>query len=146
MKRWQLVALTACGVSIACQSLANEGVGMAQFTIAKSQTEEFAFKLGGYSVCHELMTLLRENGDTSDEAATLKTLYQGATKPKDLRVRFLEKIERGGYNFDQMFILDEMLERTYQEALVKTKTDLSNSRAENVLLFCSTARRLARSY
>ena len=125
---------------------AQQPASMAQFTIARSQVSEFASELGPYEACYELVEDIRQSRTVSDHAGTLKVLYQGAIAPEKLRLSFMEKLERAGYNFDQMYMLDELLTSDYPASKTFTKSLIKLGGNDDILVICSQARALPTRY
>jgi len=125
---------------------AQQSASMAQFTIAKSQVSDFASELGSYDACSDLVKGIRENGIVSDYAATLKILYQDAVATQKLRLTFLEELERAGYSFEQMFMLDELLTSEFNASKGSAARGLETYGRDYILVTCSQARTLPAGY
>lgn len=125
---------------------AQQSASMTQFTIAKSQVSDFASELGSYDACLDLVSDIRENGIVSDYAATLKVLYQGAVATQKIRLTFLEKLERAGYSFEQMFMLDDLLTSEFNASKGSATRRLEAYDRDYILVTCSQVRTLPAGY
>ena len=121
-------------------AVSDKGVSMARFTDAKAEISKFPERLGAYTACHELVGIIREGGYRSDSAAVIKTLFQGATAPDKVRRGFLEALEKDGFSFEQMMMLDELLAASEAKSHDETRLAIETTDEKNVLKICSLAR------
>jgi len=128
------------GLTLPVMSTAADQPGMAQFTAAKSEVASFAASLGAYSACYELVKDIKNEKYVSDEAATLKTLFQNTKSPEKLKIEFLEKLESKGYSFDQMYMLDEILEKRAAEIKRSITAQFYQPNPDDIIVVCSQAR------
>lgn len=136
---WKAATLMALA-ALPTAAVSDKGVSMAQFSEAKNQISDFSERLGAYAACYELVGFIRNAGYQTDTGGVIKTLFQGAADPAKVRTGFLEALEKDGFSFEQMMMLDRMLTEAEEKALAQTRAQLTSSDDKNMIRICSLAR------